>query len=310
MRAAFIQKLVELAERDPRIILLTGDLGYLALEPFADRFPDRFFNVGVAEQNLVGIATGMAEAGFIPFVYSIVPFAVLRPLEFIRNGPVLHQLPVRIVGIGGGFEYGPNGFTHYGLEDVACLRALPGISIFAPADAMQTTAVLERTWNFPGPVYYRLGKDDRTFVPGLNGNFDPDRLQVVKSGGRVLILAMGGIATEAAVAAERLEASGHAATFAILAAVQPPPVRDLLQLLKQHPAVVTVEAHAASGGLGSLVGEIIAEEAIPCRLIRCAVARGPDGRVGSQNWLHQQYGLHPDQITAAALTVLGSPGIA
>src|SRR5512139_3672721 len=108
MRGAFIQTLVGLAERDPRIVLLTGDLGYLALEPFAERHPDRFFNVGVAEQNMVGLATGLAEAGFLPFVYSIVPFAVLRTYEFIRNGPIQQQLTVTIVGVGGGMEYGNN----------------------------------------------------------------------------------------------------------------------------------------------------------------------------------------------------------
>ena len=119
MRRAFVRTLVELAAANPRLLLLTGDLGYNALEPFAERFPDRFFNAGVAEQNMVGMATGLAEAGFIPFCYSIVTFASLRPYEFIRNGPVLHRLPVRIVGMGGGFDYGPQGATHHGLEDLA-----------------------------------------------------------------------------------------------------------------------------------------------------------------------------------------------
>src|SRR5262245_38555337 len=109
MRRAFVTTLTELAARDPRILLLTGDLGYLALEPFVERFPGRFFNVGVAEQNMIAVATGLAEAGFLPFVYSIAPFAALRPYEFIRNGPVLHQLPVRVVGVGAGFDYGHNG---------------------------------------------------------------------------------------------------------------------------------------------------------------------------------------------------------
>src|SRR6266480_3885113 len=119
MRRAFAETLAELAKEDPRIVLLTADLGFTALEPFADAFPDRFFNVGVAEQNMVGVATGLAEAGFIPFVYSIVTFACLRPYEFIRNGPIQHRWTVRIVGIGGGVEYGNNGLSHYGLEDVA-----------------------------------------------------------------------------------------------------------------------------------------------------------------------------------------------
>src|SRR6185437_14353504 len=112
MRQAFIRTLCELAAEDDRIVLLTGDLGYMAMEPFRDRFPERFINAGVAEQNMIGIATGMAEAGLRPYAYSIATFAVLRPFEFIRNGPVLHNLPVRIVGMGGGFDYGPAGSTH------------------------------------------------------------------------------------------------------------------------------------------------------------------------------------------------------
>src|ERR1022692_2974280 len=112
MRQAFVETLSSLAQRDRRILLLTADLGFLALEPFRDRFPDRFFNVGVAEQNMIGMTTGLAEAGFRPYAYSIATFASLRPFEFIRNGPVLHRLPVRIVGMGMGFEYGASGATH------------------------------------------------------------------------------------------------------------------------------------------------------------------------------------------------------
>src|SRR5260221_14312183 len=122
MRGAFVRTLIELAHQNPEIVLLTGDLGFMALEPFADAFPDRFYNAGVAEQNMVGLATGLAEAGFVPFVYSIVTFATLRPYEFIRNGPIAHQLRVRIVGIGGGFEYGAAGHSHPGLQDVGVMR--------------------------------------------------------------------------------------------------------------------------------------------------------------------------------------------
>src|SRR5262245_23365599 len=171
MRRAFVQTLTEIADRDSRILLLTGDLGYMALEPFAEKFPSRFFNVGVAEQNMVGLATGLAEAGYLPFVYSIVTFATLRPYEFIRNGPIQHQLPVRIVGMGGGVEYSHNGLSHYGLEDVAVMRAQPGLSVIAPADYQQARAAVLATWDLPGPIYYRLGKDDRTLVPGLDGQF-------------------------------------------------------------------------------------------------------------------------------------------
>src|SRR2546422_6362625 len=137
MRGAFIRGLVEIADRDPRVLLVTGDLGFTVIEPFADRYPERFFNAGVSEQNMVGLATGLAEAGRIPFVYSIATFATLRPYEFIRNGPIAHHLPVRIVGIGGGFDYRTQGLTHHALEDIGVLRVQPGITIVAPADATQ-----------------------------------------------------------------------------------------------------------------------------------------------------------------------------
>ena len=142
MRATFIRTLVELAEEDKRIVLLTGDLGFTVVEPFAERFPDRFFNVGVAEQNMIGVATGLAEAGFVPFAYSIATFATLRSYEFVRNGPVLHRLPVRIVGVGGGLEYGMNGLTHYALEDIAVMRTQPGMTVLAPADFQQARTAL------------------------------------------------------------------------------------------------------------------------------------------------------------------------
>src|SRR5262249_47021604 len=177
VRGAFARTLAELASQDQRILLLTGDLGFMALEPFADRFPSRFFNVGVAEQNMVGMATGLAEAGYIPFVYSIATFATLRPYEFIRNGPILHQLPVRIVGMGGGFEYGSAGSTHHGLDDIGVMRVQPGIAIIAPADHVQARNAVLATWRLPGPIYYRLGKDDHTEVPGLEGGFELGRAQ-------------------------------------------------------------------------------------------------------------------------------------
>src|SRR3989440_5762915 len=149
MRAAFIRGLVEIADRDPRVLLVTGDLGFTVIEPFADRYPERFFNAGVSEQNMVGLATGLAEAGFIPFVYSIATFATLRPYEFIRNGPIQHQLPVRIVGVGGGLEYGSNGLSHYGLEDVAVMRAQPSLTIIAPSDHQQARAAVLASWDLP-----------------------------------------------------------------------------------------------------------------------------------------------------------------
>jgi transketolase len=304
MRAVLAATLEEIAATDDRVVLITGDLGYMVLDGFARRFPARFFNAGVAEQDMIGIATGLAEAGFIPFVYSISTFAVLRPYEFIRNGPVHHRLPVRIVGIGSGFDYGLNGVSHYALEDVAVLRCQPGLTIVAPADGDQARAAIHATWNLPGPVYYRIAKDDRGAVPGLNGRFALGSADVVRRGADVLLIAMGHVAADAVDAADDLEARGVSATVAIVASVAPPPLEDLRALLRRHPAAFTVEAHYTTGGLGSLVAELIADDGLACPLVRCGITARGDGITGSSRFMMEQEGLTASGLSARVLDTL------
>jgi transketolase len=296
MRRAVAAALEELAEVDPRVVLITGDLGYMVLDRFATRFPQRYFNAGVAEQDMIGMATGLAEAGFIPFVYSISPFAVLRPYEFIRNGPVHHRLPVRIIGVGSGFDYGFNGISHYAFEDVAVLRCQPGMSIVAPADDDQARAAVMATWELPGPVYYRLGKDDYAAIPGLDGRFDVGRAQVIARGRDVLVVVTGTPTGEAARAAGQLAMRGLTATVAVVASIAPPPVDDLVALLQQHPVVMSVEAHVTTGGVGSLVAELIADHGLPCRLVRCGIVPRLDGITGSAASLMER-----ERLTASHL---------
>jgi transketolase len=304
MRKAVIETLSSLADRDDRIVLLTGDLGFMALEPFAERHPRRFFNVGVAEQNMVGVSTGLAEAGFIPFVYSIATFATLRPYEFIRNGPILHRLPVRILGVGGGFEYGSAGPTHYGLEDIAVMRTQPGISVMAPVDYAQARSILTATWNMAGPVYYRLGKNDTWLAPGLDGAFEIGRVQWLRDGGDVVLLTLGAMAGEALAAADRLESAGRSCAVAVVASVRPAPRDDLRDIVSRFRVAVTVEAHYIDGGLGSLVAETAAESGSACRLVRCGVRQMPDGRSGSDAWMRELHGLTAARIGDAALAAL------
>jgi transketolase len=304
MRAAFARGLTELAARDERLLLLTGDLGYQVLEPFAEQFPRRFFNVGVAEQNMVGLATGLAEAGFIPFVYSIATFASLRPYEFIRNGPVLHRLPVRIIGVGGGYDYGPAGHTHHNLEDLGVLRLQPGLTVIAPADHAQARAALLATWDRPGPIYYRLGKDDRITVPGLEGRFEFGRLQWLREAGEILIIAVGDIAGEAYGAAETLRAQGVECALLLISTINPAPVQELAEALARFSAAVTVEAHYVTGGIGSLVAEVIAEQRLDCRLVRCGIRQPPSGRTGGARFLNHQHGLSQQAMAGFILQQL------
>lgn len=305
MREAWARTLLELAERDSRILLLTGDLGYMVLEPFAERFADRFINAGVAEQNMVGMASGMAEAGFLPFLYSIATFASLRAYEFVRNGPVLQGLPVRIAGVGGGFEYGPAGPSHYGLEDVGVMRLQPGLTVIAPADHEQARSALLATWDLPGPVYYRLGKDDRSTVAGLSGRFRVDQAEVVREGRDALLLVMGSIAGEAIAAAETLSARyGVEAGIAVVSVLHPLPRAALRELMKGYPLVVTVEAHCVHGGLGSAVCETVAEAGLTCRVARCGVEESAGGLTGSQAFLLRRFGLDAESLAERTLKEL------
>jgi len=307
MRKAFVKTLIQLAEADDRILLLSADLGYSILEPFIDKYPRRFFNVGVAEQNMVGMATGLAEAGYIPFVYSMVSFVVLRPYEFIRNGPILHRLSVRLVGVGGGFDYGTAGPTHYGLEDLGVLRVQPGIEIYCPADAHQARNVIRSTWDRSGPIYYRLGKDDQTVISSLDGRFRMDRVERIGEGNDVLLVTTGGIAPEAVEASSVLTGMGVACSTLIVSSIQPAPIDDLRTCLQRAKWVVTIENHYLNGGLGSLMAELISESGLRVLLKRLGAAEGVSRGTGDAAYLHKASGLSRDQIVAEVFRFQQTP---
>jgi transketolase len=299
VRKAFVRSLVDLAERDPQVVLMTGDLGFMALEPFSDRFPDRFFNVGVAEQNMIGLATGLSEGGFRPYCYSIAPFAALRGYEFLRNGPVAHGLPVRVVGVGGGFEYGSAGPTHHGVDDVGVMRIQPGLCVVSPADAAQTTAAVAATSDLPGPLYLRIGKDDSRVVPGLDGRFELGRTQQVRSGHDGVIFTMGSVSADVVRAADTLAETGVSPAVHVVASVSPAPTADIAAALEHaNGVVITVEAHSVVGGLGSLVAETAAVHGIHCRLTRCGADDWYRTRSGSEQYLHGVHGIATDAIVS------------
>jgi transketolase len=217
---------------------------------------------------------------------------------------VLHQLPVRIVGVGCGFDYGLNGVSHYGLEDVAVLRCQPGLTIVAPADQDQARAAVEATWDLPGPIYYRIAKDDVLSVPGLDGAFSLGRAQVIARGRDVLLIALGNAAAEASAAARDLAVRGVSATVAVVASVAPPPAQDLVQLLRSHPIVFTIEAHYTTGGLGSLTAELIADAGLGCQLVRCGIPPQLGGVTGSTRFLMERDRLTAPHLAARVLEAL------
>jgi len=303
MRKAFIQSLIKIASTDERVMLLTADLGYLVLEEFMEKFPDRFLNVGVAEQNMVGIATGLAEAGFIPYVYSITPFAALRPFEFIRNGPIYHNLPVRIVGVGQGVEYGINGLSHYALEDIGVLRTQPTLTIIAPADNAQTRSAVESTHDLPGPIYFRLSKDNID-IPELEGKFEIGQLQQVGSGTDLLMISSGAITQEAIQAARLLANEGCYTTILVLASISPAPEKQLIEMLSKFRYVFTLEAHYTTGGIGSLIAEIVAENQLSVKLTRFGFTSILNETVGSAASIYALHGLSSEKVAGRIQEIL------
>jgi transketolase len=290
MRTALIEMLVKLAEADERMMLLTADLGWSIVEPFARAYPQRFVNVGVAEQNMLGIATGLAQVGYVPYVYSIATFSSMRCYEQLRNGPVLQRLPVRVLGIGGGYAYGHAGPTHHALEDLALARAQPELTVVAPADRPQLCTVLEALQCLPGPAYLRIAKSSPPSVPGLHGRFAWHTPEVVRRGQSMLLLTTGEIAHQAVAAAEILVQDGLAPAVAVLAHLSFRPEQKLTTLLSRFPVVFAVEEAYVTGGLGSLAAEAIAEGGLRTQLVRCGVT-GPSEYSGSEEYLRSQSGL-------------------
>lgn len=303
MRREFVESLIKIARADPRTVLLTGDLGFAALEPFAEAFPDRFINVGVAEQNMVGVATGLAEAGFVPYVYSIATFASMRAYEFIRNGPIVHDLPVRVVGIGEGADYSHNGVTHYALEDVALMRAQPSMLVANPAASGQVDPMLRALHDVRMPAYIRLSKVS-AIVPELPDEFAIGRAQRWGAGKDVAIISLGATAGAAVSCAGMLsEQDVHASVLAVTS-VSPPPVDDLVAVLAETRLAITVEAHYVTGGLGSLVAEVIAEAGLRCRLVRAGAASTPVGLTGSNRFMNDRFGISPQALAERILVGL------
>lgn len=304
MRNAFVAELIEVARADDSVMLLTADLGYNVLDPFAIEFPDRFVNVGVAEQNMAGIATGLALTGRRVFIYSIATFATLRCFEQFRNGPALHNLPVCVVGVGGGYAYGNLGPSHFALEDVSAMRALGNVRVVAPCDPDQTRSALRAIAALPGPAYLRLGKGGNPAVPGLAGRFAWNMPETIRGGIELLLLATGAVAPEALAAADRLALKGIQARVAVQAHLPAEPTEELENLLRGCRGVLTVEEGCVTGGLGALVAQTISGSGLNCRLQMAGTRGALAGAVGSREFMLASQGLDADSLADQALGLL------
>lgn len=307
MRTAFISSLCDLAEVDPRIWVVCGDLGFSVLEPFMERFPERYVNAGVAEQNMTGVAAGLALAGKIPFTYSIANFPVMRCLEQIRNDVCYPRLNVNVVAVGGGFSYGAQGYSHHGIEDLAVLRCLPGMTVVAPGDPIETRLAVRAVAADPGPCYLRLGRAGEPQVHEREFSFVLGRAVQLRDGRDLTLVSTGGMLRAVVDAADLLAARGLAARVLSMPTVQPLDRQALALAGTETGVLLTVEEHTVRGGLGSAVAEFIAEAPWPVRFRRLGVDPDRHSPNGSRDYLLAHHGLTAAGIAANAETFLRGP---
>lgn len=300
MRTAFIKTLCELAEQDERIWLLTGDLGYSVLERFASRFPDRYVNVGVAEQNMTGVAAGLALCGKVVFTYSIANFPTLRCLEQIRNDVCYHNANVKIVAVGGGLAYGAQGYTHHAVEDLAIMRVLPNMTVIAPGDPIETRLATRSIMDWPGPCYLRLGKAGEPVVYQTPPDFRIGKAILVRDGSDVTLISTGGMLNSVVEAANALAKEGVSARVLSMHTVMPLDIQAVLQAVQETKAIVAVEEHCIIGGMGSTIAEVAAtslgDSGGNVRVVPVGLRDHYYRDIGSQQYLRSRHGLSVESI--------------
>lgn len=304
MRNRFFTELAAAAAADPDIVLITADVGYGVVEQFAERCPGQFLNAGVAEQNMTGLAAGIALAGGRVFTYSIANFPTLRCLEQIRNDVAYHHADVTAVAVGGGLSYGALGMSHHATEDLAIMRAIPGLAVAAPGDPAETGAVMADLVTNGGPAYLRLGKTGESVVHAGPIQLCRGESIAVRTGGDIALFSTGTILESACQAADLLAQAGVRADVRSFPWLDPLDTVAVHDAASRYEAIVTVEEHSIVGGLGSAVGEILAELPGSAPLIRVALPARFSSLVGDQDYLRRSHGLDPAAISHRVLEQL------
>jgi transketolase len=291
MRAAFSQALVDAATRDERVLLLTGDHGYALFDEFRKACPDQYINAGIAEQNMVGVAAGLAKAGFLPVVYGLSAFVPVRVLEQIKIDVCYEELPVVFIGDGAGLVYSTLGTSHQSFEDIACLRAVPHLDILSPCDAAETTACMEAAFERRSPVYFRMGKSDVGSVHAQVPKLTRGGLLKVREGhGPVSFIATGSMVRTACNLAAAADATVWSAPW-----IHPIDAAQLAGIAAGARALVTFEEHSERAGLGSCVVESLAENA-PLPVLRIGIGDRFSTTCGSYAHALREHGLDESAI--------------
>lgn len=301
MRDAFVRALTALAVADDRVMLLTGDLGFGVLDDFSARFPRQYLNVGVAEQNLASLATGLALEGRTVFTYSIGNFPTLRCLEQLRNGACYHDAAVITVAVGGGFSYGSLGMSHHATEDLAVLRALPGMCVVSPGDDWEAAQATHALAARGGPGYLRLDRTATATPLKPTETFALGEPRVLRDGADVTVAATGGVVQEALRAADALAVRGVATRVVSVHTLSKHDPAALLRALGAPRRLVVVEEHQRAGGLGGVIAEAAMALGVALPRVAHLAVEGFPELVGTQAFMRAQAGLDAAAIERAAL---------
>ena len=308
MRDAFVKALGELADADPDVILVNGDLGFGVLNDFIRDHPTQYVNAGVAEQNMTGMAAGMALEGARAYTYSIANFTTLRCLEQLRNDVCYHEASVTAVAIGGGFSYGQLGMSHFATEDLAIMRALPGMTVVAPSDPWQAIELTRQMYRRGGPGYLRIDKD-QAGLPAAADEIELGKVRLVRQGADATVFTTGAILVEALAAAETLAAEGIELTLVDVHTSKPFDAAGVVAAARATGVALTLEEHTIVGGLGSAVAEALLDAgAAPKVFRRLGVADLYPSIVGDQRYLRAAYGLDAVALATAVREALGRNG--
>ncbi|PIU22409.1 MAG: 1-deoxy-D-xylulose-5-phosphate synthase [Candidatus Diapherotrites archaeon CG08_land_8_20_14_0_20_30_16] len=305
MRNVFVNKLFEYAKKDSNILLLTGDLGYGLFDNFRFNLPKQFINVGIAEQNMINIASGLSYSGKNVFVYSIIPFLLMRPFEGIRLNISYNNLPVKLLGAGGGLLYGAEGPTHHAYEDIGLLRLLPNVTIFCPGDKMEIDNLLEDVINYKSPIYIRFGGNVGGSIYSTKQKFKLGKGNIVVKGKEIVIFSMGTMLKESYLAVKELNKYNIFPTLISMHTIKPLDVDLIKKYVSNSKQVYVVEDHKKTGGLFSAILENIPNVKHNATFYSLSLPDKFIADVGDNTYLYKKYGLTYDNITELILKERG-----
>lgn len=304
MRTAFIEELTKLAEKDKNVWLLTGDLGFSVFDDFQKNFPKQYLNVGVAEQDLISIAAGLAMSGKKVFVYSISTFMTMRPLEQIRNDLCYQNLPVCLIGGGSAFSYSTFGCTHFALEDLGLMRMLPNMAVMAPGDPIEVRALIRDVYKRNSPAYIRIAKKGEPVIHAPDDLISLGRASKICAGKDVSILVCGRQLSNALLAASALRKDNINCRLLSFHTIKPLDKPAIIKAAKETKGIIVVEEHFKNGGLGTAVAETLAREGLSVPFVSIGVDDEFPKGSGSQDYFLKKYGLTPEGITGAVNKIL------